>query len=241
MPVAKSTEYIFEQLKLKSAPMIVVTHPKFAHMNPEEINDIKKTEFWFITSSDGVVTSKKILDFVNAKTGRSILYRESIFNIMLVFSFLAIILSALLLLLKICKPLFAKTITWFIGAQIFFAICVSGAVSLLLNGFEPFRHRDDGSIEYISNQGDYQYAIESPIVAGLVTLIGVLLIFSVKCTAIKNRFVSWILFAVWGAIFYYSLLQFEDFFRRKMSYEPQFWPPESYVKGPLSRDQGNSL
>lgn len=42
-------------------------------------------------------------------------------------------------------------------------------------------------------------------------------------------------------ICYFMIMFIEEIYRKKSWYSTGFWPPEHYIKGPLSKDQGTTV
>ena len=83
--------------------------------------------------------------------------------------------------------------------------------------------------------------MEGWIVSGLITGIGILLIFvgvaGTKCQGSYSTLVGIVcLLLVWMGVRY-----LENVFKSKGWYNPNFYPPAHYLKGPLSVDQGNNI
>ena len=86
-----------------------------------------------------------------------------------------------------------------------------------------------------------QYGLEGWIVSISITLVGLFFISIVLSgERLKEQYSA--LFGV-VAIFliYFVVTQLEKVYKEKGWYGPNFYPPDGYLTGPLSRDQGNNI
>ncbi len=107
----------------------------------------------------------------------------------------------------------------------------------------PFTGRDQKTGETIIFSGGNreQYGLEGWIVSISITLVGLLFISVVVIgERFKEKFAA---LAGVLAIFliYFVVTQLEKVYKEKGWYGPNFYPPDSYLAGPLSVDQGNNI
>lgn len=62
------------ELDFKSVPNILVSLPQTALLNKDERLVYLKGFKWLITYTDGHVTSHKMLEYINKRTGRNVQY-----------------------------------------------------------------------------------------------------------------------------------------------------------------------
>jgi hypothetical protein len=56
----------------RSIPNLLVSNPKMIKLRDSEKGEYFKNYMWQISMSDGILTSQKLLDHVNKKTGRNV-------------------------------------------------------------------------------------------------------------------------------------------------------------------------
>jgi oligosaccharyltransferase complex subunit gamma len=63
--------------KFDAAPNLVVSKPYMAVVSDFERDSYLKEYKWWISHTDGVVTTQKILDFINKRTKKNIIYKPT--------------------------------------------------------------------------------------------------------------------------------------------------------------------
>jgi oligosaccharyltransferase complex subunit gamma len=120
MTFEAATKDIFVGLQFRSVPNILVSTPKILRLRDNEKVEHYRSFLWQISMSDGTLTSQKLLDHVNKKTGRNVEYKESIINLFIVLVFLVGILGAGVFAFLKFRPFFLSTKLWFIGSMVLF-------------------------------------------------------------------------------------------------------------------------
>jgi oligosaccharyltransferase complex subunit gamma len=100
----------------------------------------------------------------------------------------------------------------------------------------------DGQTEFFSSGNRQQLGAEGLIMSFTISMVGIIMIiyhhipkfFDNKSTA---RIVYLILFCLVAALVKFV----EGIYKKKGYYNPEFYPPANYIKGPLMNDQGNSF
>lgn len=77
-----------------------------------------KDFLWQISNTDGVVNSQKLLEFVNKKTERNVVYKESILNLFIVLGFLGAFAFLGFTLFMKFKDFFLNNYVWMGGSYV---------------------------------------------------------------------------------------------------------------------------
>jgi len=195
---------------------------------------------WQITGTNGHVTSSKLLEHVNNKLGRNVEYKEPIINLLILFVFLGIVGAVLLKLFLKFRSFFINNKLWLIGSLIIYFVCMSGVVYNIIHNV-PFTNIDRaGNFEWYHSGSRSQFGMEGYVMSGAIVLCGLLII---AYHALPRFGVSSTVAYIAMTIFIYLTIRFvEDIYHKKSGfYNPAFWPPAHYTKGPLMRDQGNNI
>jgi len=220
-----ATKEIFVGLQLTSVPNILVSTPNILRLRDNEKAEHYRNFMWQISQSDGTLTSKKLLQYINKKTGRNVEYKESIlklFTVLIVLSgFLAAGVSAFLRF----RPFFLSPVLWMIGSMLVYFVCMSGCV---------YNMTRDVPLSLFNTEGY--------IMSGATSFLGVLLIVLLQLPKFTGSasgkmiylglFLSIFLLIRWVEGVYYLKSGFSN---------PVFFPPDHYIRGPLSKDQGNDI
>ena len=242
---SEETSQIFKSLKLPSTTSILYTTPNNIQLDDNNEAYIKYDED-FVTAykerSENIY-AHKMLEFVNAKSGRKIELKKN--PILFVFYFI-IFLSVLSLgfyLFTNFKQVFLSPYLWLIGSFAVYIICIGGIVYNIIHG-TPFAKFDrEGNIVEIIHSGQRsQYVGEGLLLSSLFVLGGTLLMSFNWINKIKSTWQHRI--ASLSVIFFIVILSklIISLYQKKASwYGPTFYPPYGYIRGPLIKDQGNSF
>jgi len=242
MAFEASTKDIFVGLQFRSVPNILVSTPKILRLRDNEKVEHYRSFMWQISMSDGTLTSQKLLEHVNKKTGRDVQYKESIINLFIVLVFLIGILGAGVLAFLKFRPFFLSNKLWFIGSMIVYFICMSGIVYNILHGV-PFNNVDrDGNVEWFHSGGRSQFGAEGYIMSATVSILGILFITLLHLPKVADNTNGKIVYLIIFLLIFLLLKWVESIYKWKSSfYNPIFFPPAHYIHGPLSNDQGNNI
>jgi hypothetical protein len=86
-----------------------------------------------------------------------------------------------------------------------------------------------------------QYGAEGLVVSLMISFIGVLFVSIIIMGQKLDRKLSLIGSLVAIVIIYLLVNNLEGIYKSKSWYGPSFSPPEDYLSGPISRDQGNNI
>lgn len=73
----EQNKQVFEQLGFVSAPNLFVSQPHIVFVPQEERERYLRDLKWGISFTDGTVTAHKFLEFINKRTGRSVQYKAT--------------------------------------------------------------------------------------------------------------------------------------------------------------------
>jgi len=239
------TNSIFKNLKLPATTSILYTTPKNIVLDDNGEVQIKYDEDFVVGFKDkyDAVYAHKILEFVNAKSGRKIELRKNPLMFLLYFIiFISVLVLGFFLFTKF-KNVFLSPNLWLVGSFAVYIICIGGIVYNIIHG-TPFAKFDrDGNIKELIHSGQRsQYVGEGLLLSSLFVFCGTLIFAFNWINKIKgywphkiSAFVLIFLIAITSRIII-------SIYQKKASwYGPTFSPPNNYIKGPLIRDQGNSF
>jgi len=237
------TKDIFGKFNFMSVPNLFVSTPRMAKLKDAERVEYLKQFLWQITGTNGHVTSTKLLEVVNKKVGRTVEYKESIFNLVFVFAVFLVLGIIAYHLFFAFRKFFINNKLWFVGSIIIYFICMSGVVYNIIHNV-PFTNIDrSGNFEWYHSGSRSQFGLEGYIMSGSIVIAGLLIVsyqflpkFVTPGTTSMVTYLG-VTFAAWVVIKFV-----EDIYHKKSGfYNPAFWPPAHYIKGPLMKDQGNNI
>ena len=129
-----------------------------------------------------------------------------------------------------------------LSIQLIYITCCSGIVYDIIHDV-PFTGRDPKTGETIIFSGGNreQYGLEGWIVSISITLVGLFFVSIVVTGQKYSERYSAIVGVVAILLIYFFVTQLEKAYKDKGWYGPNFYPPNGYISGPLSRDQGNNI
>lgn len=239
---SEDSKSIIRKLRLPSQTVIMQTSPHNIVVN--ELNEafIKYDEDNTISYKDkrDQISAHKIIEFVNAKVGRTVYLKKSFFTFLTYFTIFIIVLYGGFFIYSKYKFILTSPLLWLIGSLIIFIVCIGGIVYNIIHG-APFAKFDKHGniVEYIHSGQRSQYAGEGIIVSSLFVLIGTLLFLTTCISKIPGYLRHKFIF-IGITIFVAFLCKIvSSIYRIKASwYSPEFTPPYNYIKGPLIKDQG---
>lgn len=238
------TASIFKGLKLPSTTSILYTSPKNLVLDDNNDSHLKYEEDFVVEYHKyDSVYAHKILEFVNAKSGRKIELRKNPLMFILYFLvFIFILILGFTLFTKFNK-VFLSPHLWLIGSFVIYIVCIGGFVYNIING-TPFAKFDrNGNIkEFINTRQRSQYVGEGLLMSFLFVLSGTLMFSFNWINLIKNKILHKIFsFVVMFLIALVSKMIIGIYQKKASWYGPTFAPPKDYMRGPLINDQGNSF
>jgi len=239
----EATRSIFMAFNFRSVPHIFVSTPKMLRLKENEKGEYYRNYLWQISMSDGTLTSQKLLEHVNKKTGRNVEYKESILNLLVVLIVLGSFLGVGVLAFLKFRPFFLNSKLWFIGSMLVYFICMSGIVYNIIHGV-PFNNvGKDGNVEWFHSGGRSQFGAEGYIMSGTISILGLLFILLLNIPKLGfDSSTGRIAYIAAFLLIFLVLKWVEGIYKWKSSfYGPVFFPPAHYIRGPLQNDQGNNI
>jgi oligosaccharyltransferase complex subunit gamma len=128
------------------------------------------------------------------------------------------------------------------ATQLIYVICTSGIIYDIIHDV-PFTGRDQKTGETIIFSGGNreQYGLEGWIVSISITMVGLFFISVVLISEKYPERYSAMVGVVAIMLIYFVVTQLEKVYKEKGWYGPNFMPPDGYLSGPLSVDQGNNI
>lgn len=239
------TSSIFKNLKLPSTTSILYTSPNNIQLDDNNDPYIKYDED-FVTGykerSDNFY-AHKMLEFVNAKSGRKIELKKNPLLFILYFIIFLGVLAFGFYLFTNFKSVFLSPYLWLLGSFMVYIICIGGIVYNIIHG-TPFAKfdREGNIVELIHSGQRSQYVGEGLLLSSIFVLAGTVLMAFKWINKIQSNFHHKI--AALVLIFLTVILSklVISLYQKKASwYGPTFFPPYGYIRGPLIKDQGNSF
>lgn len=238
------TASIFKGLKLPSTTSILYTTPKNLVVDDNNDSSIKfEEDFVQEFHKYDTVYAHKILEFVNAKSGKKIELRKNPLMFILYFLIFVFILILGFTLFTKFNQVFLSPNLWLIGSFVIYIVCIGGFVYNIING-TPFAKFDrNGSIkELIHSRQRSQYVGEGLLMSFLFVLSGTLMYAFNWVNSIKNKLLHKVItFVLVFSIAITSRIIIGIYQKKASWYGPTFSPPNDYMRGPLINDQGNSF
>jgi oligosaccharyltransferase complex subunit gamma len=242
---SEESSQIFKSLKLPTTTSILYTTPSNIQLDDNNEAYIKYDEDFVSAYKERSenVYAHKMLEFVNAKSGRKIELKKNPIVFVFYFCIFLSILGLGFYLFTHFKPFFLSPYLWLVGSFLVYIICIGGIVYNIIHG-TPFAKfdREGRIVELIHSGQRSQYVGEGLLLSSLFVLTGTVLMALVWINKLKktwhHRIASMVL------IFFVVILSklIISLYQKKASwYGPTFYPPNSYIKGPLIKDQGNSF
>lgn len=236
------TRSIFTRFGFKSVPNILTSQPKMLRLRENEKAEHFREFLWQISMSDGTLTSQKLLEHVNKKTGRSVEYKESILNLLIVLVVFAGLLGVGVALFLKFRKFFINSKLWFAGSMTVYFICMSGIVYNIIHQV-PFTNVDkNGNVEWFHSGARSQFGAEGYIMSGTISVLGCLFVLLLKVPSWFPDSNARLVYIAVFVLIYLVLRWLEEIYKSKSGfYSPLFWPPAHYQHGPLQNDQGNNI
>ena len=126
--------------------------------------------------------------------------------------------------------------------QLVYVTCCSGIIYDIIHDV-PLTGRDPKTGETIIFSGGNreQYGLEGWIISISITLVSILFVSIVLLSERWKSSYSTVLGAAAILLIFFIVQQLEIIYKEKGWYGPSFRPPNEYISGPLSRDQGNNI
>jgi len=242
---SEETIPIFKSLKFPSMTNLLYTTPQNIQFNNMGEPYIQYDEDYVISYNErsDKIYALKMMEFANAKSQRKFPLKKNPIEFLIYFLLFVGLIFIGFSAYKNFHPLIINPALWVVGSILVVIICEGGIVYNVLHSIPFAKYDRDGNIiEFIHTGQRSQYAGEGVLMSSLFVLGGTLLYSFNWLNMIKGYGQHKI--ASFGAIVLIVLIVriiFSIYRIKARWYNPTFFPPGHYVKGPLINDQGNSF
>ena len=242
---SEETMPIFKSLKFPSMTNILYTTPQNIQFNQMGEPYIEYDEDYVISYNErsDKIYALKMMEFANAKSQRKFPLKKNPIEFLIYFILFVCLIFFGFSAYQNFHSLLLSPKLWVIGSMLVVIICMGGIVYNILHSTPFAKYDRDGNIvEFIHTGQRAQYAGEGVLMSSLFVLGGTLLYSFNWLNMIKgysqHKMISF------GVIVFIVLIVriiFSIYRIKARWYNPTFYPPGHYVKGPLINDQGNSF
>ena len=242
---SEETIPIFKSLKFPSMTNLLYTTPQNIQFNNMGEPYIQYDEDYVISYNErsDKIYALKMMEFANAKSQRKFPLKKNPIEFLIYFLLFVGLIFIGFSAYKNFHPLIINPALWVVGSILVVIICEGGIVYNVLHSIPFAKYDRDGNIiEFIHTGQRSQYAGEGVLMSSLFVLGGTLLYSFNWLNMVKGYGQHKI--ASFGAIVLIVLIVriiFSIYRIKARWYNPTFFPPGHYVKGPLINDQGNSF
>jgi oligosaccharyltransferase complex subunit gamma len=240
--INKETINIARKFNVSHLPVVYYSTPEelalkenFSHRRYQKHNK------WQITRDDGVNASHLILKWVNLRSGNSeVRFSIPIFKLAIGILIL-ITLGLLLLFLRVKFPAFILNRSlWVTISLVFYIICGGGYLFARIYNMKFIEFDNKGAPMIFLRNTRSQSGLEGLLAGGLFVGFGwsLYLLQSIITTNKRGFLFKWCLLLLNFFCILYLISFIEQIFRSKNFYNPLFFPPKYFVKGPLHKDRG---
>jgi len=240
------TNIIFKKLKLPATTSIMYTTPQNIVLDDKGEPTIKYDEDFVIAYKEmntENIMSHKVLEFVNAKSGRKIEMKKN--PLLFIFYFLVFVMLLILgvWLYSTFNSFFLNPWLWYVASLMIFIICIGGIVYNINHGAQLAKMDREGNIIELIHRGQRsQYILEGIICSSLFVVLGTLLAVLTCIRGIRNYWTHRICCIILMLLVVLVSRIIITIYQKKAAwYGPTFMPPRGYIEGPLLKDQGNSF
>ena len=242
---SEDTVSIFKSLKFPSMTNILYTTPQNIQFNNLGEPYIEYDEDYIISYNERSenIYALKMMEFADAKSQRKFPLKKNPIEFLVYFLLFVGLIFFGFSVYRNCKPILLSPILWVACSMFIVIICMGGIVYNVLHGTPFAKYDRDGNIvEFIHSGQRSQYAGEGVLMSSLFVIGGTLLYSFKWLNSIRgysrHKIVS---FAIIIFILLIARIIFSIYTIKARWYNPTFYPPRHYVKGPLILDQGNSF
>ena len=242
---SEETMPIFKSLKFPSMTNILYTTPQNIQFNNLGEPYVEYDEDYVISYNErsDKIYALKIMEFADAKSQRKFPLKKNPIEFLVYFLCFVGLIFIGFSVYRNCKPILLSPILWVMVSMFVLIVCMGGIVFNILHGTAFARYDRDGNIvEFINPEQRSQYAGEGVLMSSLFVLGGT----SLYCFNWLNRIKGQGNHLIYSFIAIIVVLLdvqiiFSIYRIKARWYNPTFFPPNHYVKGPLILDQGNSF
>lgn len=157
------------------------------------------------------------------------------------FGFISVAAAGVFIYTKL-KFIWTNWAVWLVGSLLIYITCVSGVIYDILHDV-PFvgRDRNTGEVVIFAEGNREQYGAEGLVISTMIVFIGILFVSIIVMGQKLDRKISLPGSMIALLLIYYLVASLESVYKSKGWYGPSFSPPEGYLTGPITRDQGNNI
>lgn len=237
----------FQLSQFTSVPIIALAGKEMAKQYKTKKTFVYPNKFAWTLNSDDFTDAGKLIEHINKITNSKVDIR---YTMMRTLTGTAMILTAFIVLFLI-KDKIASLIQnrhiWVIGSSIIFIQCIGGIAFTIIHSVPTFKygHDESGALiveEFIQRNQRGQYAGEGYICSFIIFLTAAALIGFVKLEKMKQsgRKEIYCLVLIAATFIGFTIIN-EIFIMKSPQYNPGIYPPDHYMLGPLSVDQGTNI
>lgn len=232
----KDSENLFKHLGVSLSSCLLITRPGF---KLEDEKFIYPIEDLLKISSPSEAEATNLIRFLNYRLGEKVELQESVSEAILFLGFVMIACVGFGAFIYNLREFFMKPLVWYMFSVMIYFLCTSGIVYDLLR--EPGLYGNDGKGNkfIISQRQRTQYVFEGFLMSAILVIVGLSLVGVHVVRMVDDQIKMRIYASLMIFLMFFCLMNVRKVYRMKSSwYNPGFYPPDGYVRGPLSRDQG---
>lgn len=183
-----------------------------------------------------------MLEFVNKRTERDVIYKPTLSTMLTTFfGFISVAAAGVYIYINL-KFIWTNWIVWFVGSLLVYITCVSGVIYDIIHDV-PFvgRDRNTGEVMVFAEGNREQYGAEGLVISLMISFIGLLFVSIIVMGQRLDKKYSLVGSLVALLLIFFLVSQLEQVYKSKSWYGPSFTPPGGYLTGPITRDQGNNI
>ena len=238
----KETLDIARLLKISHLPVVYYSKPEELAMR----QDYTRTQYgrdhkWKMTRDDPPDSTHKILDWVNKRSGNlDLKFKPRLKTTFLAVGLIISIVSFLLILRLYCSKIVLNRNLWVFIALLIYGFSAGGYMYSRIYGVKFIENDKEGNPVLFMRKTRGQSGIEGILMGSLFILFAWALMMLSHVIVRKSSyfFVKWFLILVCFGMVIYLLNFIEQIFKSKNFYNPTFFPPDYFIKGPLHKDRG---
>jgi hypothetical protein len=233
----KESEVLFKSLGFTQFPHLLITKPGSFVLN-DDLYTYPKEDLLKISSLSEASTFF-LLRFLNLRLSENVQLNESLIENLLFFGFVFLALSGFFLFVFKLKDFFLQPIIWYVFSICIFFLCTSGIVYDILREPAILGRNEQGNTIFINPKPRMQFLVEGFMMSSVLCLAGLCLVGLHVVRNVEDQVKMRIYASLLIFCCYNCLVSVKRVYRIKSSwYNPAFNPPEWYIRGPLSFDQG---
>jgi len=201
---------------------------------------------WKFSSQD-FNDAGKLLEHVNKLSGENVEQKYTMYRIMAGNALIFSVIGVLFFFKDNIGSLLQNKYVWIVGTSLIFIQCVGGIAFNMIHKVPTFKYAQDsnGEVyieEYFQKSQRSQYSGEGYMISMLMFTIGALMVVYTYVNRIKSQVKREVICLALIVAIFFGVTVLQTIFSMKAShYNPTFYPPEGYMKGPLSVDQGTNI